>query len=68
MTSSAFTLNLRQSIVMDVPGQETDDPDRVRPHKRGNDERRIRQGKKREGVFINVNRTRSYDIISTKLK
>ena len=33
MTSSAFMLNLRQSNVMDVPGQEIDDPDRVRPHR-----------------------------------
>ena len=47
MTSSAFTLNLRQSNVMDVPGQEIDDPDRVRPSQRGNDEMRIKERKKK---------------------
>ena len=31
---------------MDVLGQEIDDPDRVRPPQRGNNERSIRQGKK----------------------
>ena len=33
---------------MDVPGQEKDldEPDRVRPQQRGNDERSIGQGKK----------------------
>ena len=40
MTSSASTLNLLQSNVIDVTGQETDDPDRVRPTPRGNDERK----------------------------
>ena len=46
ITSSALMLNLCQSNVMDVTGQETDDPDMVRPPQRGNDERRKRHRKK----------------------
>ena len=35
---------------MDIPGQETDDPDKIRPPQRGNDEeRRKRQGR---NIFI----------------
>ena len=41
MTSSALMPNLRQSNVMDVSGQETNDPDRVSPSQRVNDERKI---------------------------